>query len=213
MARYKDAVCKLCRREGEKLYLKGQRCHGAKCAWERKPHPPGQAGEESFRSRPRKPSEYALQLREKQKCRHIYGVLERQFRRYVSRAMRVKGVTGEMLLRLLETRMDNAVYRAGMAASRPQARQLVRHRHFTVNGRVVDIPSYSVRVGDEIEVRPASRKQPPFVEALNAAGGRTAPSWMSVDWDQFRARVEAEPTRADIDTRISEQVIVEFYSR
>jgi len=213
MARYKDAVCRLCRREGEKLYLKGQRCHGPKCAVERKPYAPGRSGGDQFGSRPRKPSDYALQLREKQKCRRIYGVLEKQFRTYVRRAMRKKGVTGELLLQYLERRLDNVVYRAGMAASRAEARQLVRHRHFAINSRVVDVPSYDVRVGDLVQVRPDSRKQVPFVAALNAAGGRTMPAWLNVDWDQFQVRVEADPTRTDIDTRVNEQVIVEFYAR
>jgi small subunit ribosomal protein S4 len=211
MARYTKAVCRLCRREGRKLLLKGQRCFGPKCALEKREHAPGQHG--TSRRRPRKPSDYAIQLREKQRARRTYGVLERQFRRYFRAAERSRGITGEELLRQLELRLDNVVFRAGLAASRAQARQLVRHRHFSVNGRIVDIPSYPCREGDVVEVREKSRSAPPVLAAMAGGGSKAPLSWLTCDPEAFIARVVASPRREEIDTQINEQLIVEFYSR
>lgn len=208
MARYKQAVCRLCRREGMKLYLKGDRCYSDKCAVERKGYAPGQHGQNR-----KKMSEYGLQLREKQKVRRIYGVLEKQFRRYFAKAERQKGVTGENLLRLLERRLDNVVYRLGFASSRPEARQLVRHGHFTVNGKKVDIPSYQVRVGDEIAVKESSRSLEKFKELAELAAQKTPPAWLEVDAQAMRGRVVALPSREDIDLPLEEHLIVELYSR
>ncbi|MGQ9732949.1 MAG: 30S ribosomal protein S4 [Candidatus Zipacnadales bacterium] len=216
MARYTKAVCRLCRREGQKLYLKGMRCYGPKCGFERRQEPPGagSGGTQGGRKgRVQKPSDYALQLRAKQKCRRIYGVLERQFRRYIAEAQRQRGLTGEVLLQQLETRLDNVVYRVGLAPSRAAARQAVRHRHIAVNGRVVDIPSYQVKEGDVIEVRERSRSKRPFVEAKEAAGGSRVPQWLQVDWDQWRATVTGVPSRDQIDTDVNEALIVEYYAR
>ncbi len=213
MARYTGPVCRLCRREAQKLYLKGARCYGPKCALERRQQPPGDVGSGRRRGgRPRKPSEYALQLREKQKCRRIYGVLERQFRRYVRTAQRERGVTGEALMRELECRLDNVLYRTGLAASRSAARQVVRHRHIAVNSRVVDIPSYSVRPGDVVEVREKSRVKKPFAEVVSASTG-PVPPWMEVEPSQFRATVKGWPKREEIDTDVNEGLIVEYYAR
>jgi small subunit ribosomal protein S4 len=211
MARYKDAVCKLCRREGEKLFLKGERCLSPKCALERRPYPPGSHGRQSqFR---RKVSDYGLQLRAKQKARRVYGVLERQFRRYFREAERRRGLTGTNLLILLESRLDNVVYRLGFAVSRPQARQLVRHGHFEVNGRKVNIPSFLVEPNDVVMVRPRSRHNPHFQEVGLDLEHRAVPGWLSRDDETMTGRVMALPERDEIDVAINEQLIVEYYSR
>ncbi|MGI9953035.1 30S ribosomal protein S4 [Moorellaceae bacterium AZ2] len=208
MARYTGPVCRLCRREGMKLYLKGERCYTDKCAIARRSYAPGQHGQER-----RKISEYGIRLREKQKARRIYGVLERQFRGYFERAEREKGITGENLLRLLERRLDNVVYRLGFAASRSEARQLVRHGHFRVNGRKVNIPSYLVRPGDEIEVREKSKESVKFKEIAAQAAHRTPPAWLESDAANLKGRVLALPTRDQIDVPIQEHLIVELYSK
>jgi small subunit ribosomal protein S4 len=208
MARYTGAVCKLCRREGTKLYLKGERCYTNKCAVDRRPYAPGQHGQ-----RRKKLSEYGLQLREKQKARRTYGILEKQFQNYYVEAARQKGVTGENLLRLIERRLDNVVYRLGFAASRKEARQLVRHGHFTVNGRKVNIPSYLIRIGDEIAVKDGSKDSPKFKELMELAASKTPPAWLEVDAENLRGRVLAYPNREDIDTAIEEHLIVELYSK
>lgn len=208
MARYTGPVCRLCRREGMKLYLKGDRCYTEKCAVERRNYPPGEKGQTRH-----KLTEYGLQLREKQRARRIYGVLESQFRRYFDMAERQKGITGENLLRILERRLDNVVYRLGFAASRTMARHLVRHGHFTVNGKRVSIPSYLVRVGDEIAVAEKSRDLVLFKELIEAAAHRTVPPWLEVDLERMRGRVVAFPAREDIDVPIKEHLIVELYSR
>ena len=208
MARYTESVCRLCRREGLKLYLKGDRCYTPKCAVERRAYAPGQHGQGR-----KKVSEYGLQLREKQKARRMYGILEGQFRRYFEKAERQKGITGENLLRLLERRLDNVVYRLGFGASRNESRQLVRHGHFTVNGRKVNIPSYMIRVGDVIAVRDKSKESPRVKELLERAGDRTPPSWLELEAEQARARVVDLPTREQIDCPVQEHLIVELYSR
>jgi small subunit ribosomal protein S4 len=211
MARYTGSVCKLCRREGEKLYLKGERCYSPKCAIERKSYPPGQHGRQSqFR---RRVSDYGLQLREKQKARRIYGVLERQFRRYFREAERRRGLTGTNLLIILESRLDNVVFRLGFADSRAQARQLVRHGHLEVNGRRTNIPSYLVRPGDVISVKQLSRGKTYFQELAQDLGHRAAPEWISLDVPTMTGKVLAYPDRSDIDVTLNEQLIVEFYSR
>ncbi|MGH2812286.1 MAG: 30S ribosomal protein S4 [Actinomycetota bacterium] len=208
MARYTGPVCKLCRREGMKLFLKGTRCESPKCAVERRPYPSGDHG----RMRPRH-SEYSLQLREKQKARRIYGVLENQFRRYYHEAARAKGITGTKLLQLLETRLDNVVYRGGLAMSRDQARQFVNHGHFQVNGRKVNIPSFHVKQGDVVEVRPRSRSVGRIVEAAAFAAGRSIPGWMRLEAGELRITIEREPGREEIDIPVQEQMIVELYSK
>jgi small subunit ribosomal protein S4 len=211
MARYNEAVCKLCRREGEKLFLKGERCYSPKCAFERRPYPPGSHGRDTrFR---RKKSDYGLQLRAKQKARRIYGVLERQFRRYFREAERRKGLTGMNLLVILESRLDNVVYRLGFASSRPAARQLVRHGHFEVNGRKVNIPSYLVHPGDVIQVRGISRQKPYFKDLALDLEHRGVPEWLSRDDETMVGRMMGLPERKDIDVSIDEQLIVEYYSR
>jgi small subunit ribosomal protein S4 len=212
MARYKDAVCRLCRREGGKLFLKGQRCYGPKCSVTKREYVPGQHGANP-RRRPRKPSDFAIQLRQKQRARWIYGVLERQFRRYFTAAERARGITGEELLRRLEMRLDNVILRAGFASSHAQGRQVVRHRHVAVNGRVVDIPSYACRVGDLVEIREKSRSNTKVLESLSGAGSRAPLSWLEVTPETFSIRIVAAPRREDIDTDVNEQLIVEFYSR
>jgi len=212
MARYKDAVCKLCRREGEKLFLKGERCYSPKCAFERRPYPPGLHGKQA-QFRRRKESDYALQLRAKQKARRVYGVMERQFRRYFREAERRRGLTGANLLIMLESRLDNVVFRLGFAASRPQARQLVRHGHIEVNGRKVDIPSYLVQPGDVVAIRANSRRKAGFKNLAEEMEHRTPPDWLSRDDRSLSGRVLALPTREDIDVAIDEQLIVEYYSR
>ena len=208
MARYTGPVCRLCRREGIKLFLKGERCYTDKCAIERRSYPPGQHGQGRSKS-----TEYSLQLREKQKLKRIYGVLERQFRRVFSLAERRRGITGENLLSLLESRLDNMVYRMGFAPSRSEARQLVRHGHFLVNQRRVTIPSYLVKPGDEIQVRESSRKVVRIQESLELAQRRGVPEWLEVNKDAFAGRVRALPTRVELTLPINEQLIVELYSK
>ena len=211
MARYNEAVCKLCRREGEKLFLKGERCYSPKCAFERRPYAPGSHGRDAqFR---RKVSDYGLQLRAKQKTRRVYGVLERQFRRYFREAEQRRGLTGTNLLIILESRLDNVVYRLGFATSRAQARQLVRHGHMEVNGKKVDIPSYLVRPGDVIRVRPNRRQNAYFRDLALDLEHRPVPEWLSRDDEAMSGRVMALPERKDIDVAINEQLIVEYYSR
>jgi small subunit ribosomal protein S4 len=208
MARYTGADCKRCRREKTKLFLKGAKCDSPKCPIEIRPYPPGEHG----RNRP-KESEYLLQVREKQKARRIYGVLEKQFGNYYSEAARQRGKTGEVLLQILETRLDNIVYRAGFAKSRDMARQLVRHGHILVNGRRVDIPSYRVKESDIVEVAAKSQNLTPFVVARAEAGDRTTPAWIEVIPDKMRILVHSLPVRAQIDTLVQEQLIVEYYSK
>ncbi len=208
MAVYSGPLCRLCRRDMVKLFLKGERCYTSKCAIERRKYPPGQHGQ-----RQRKLAEYGVQLREKQKVKRIYRVLERQFRTYFKEAVRRKGVTGEILLQLLETRLDNAVFRMGFGMSRRQARQLVNHAHFTVNGRKVNIPSYQVRPGDVIAVAEGSKKAGAIVDALATTGGRRVPEWLTLDIGAMMGKVVAVPTRDQIDTQVNEALIVEFYSR
>jgi len=198
----------LCRREGEKLFLKGDRCYTEKCAVDRRSYPPGQHGQGR-----RKESEYGLHLREKQKVRRIYGVLERQFERYYDRAARQKGITGENLLRLLEMRLDNIVYRMGLGASRAQARQLILHGHIAVNGKKVDIPSYEVQPGDVVSVRENSRNLQLIKDNVEAAAGRTMPEWIDVNLEQLEGKILAVPTRDQIDLSVQEHLIVEYYSR
>ncbi|MED7927657.1 30S ribosomal protein S4 [Nonomuraea sp. LP-02] len=208
MARYTGADCKLCRREKTKLFLKGSKCESAKCPIEIRPYPPGEHG----RGRP-KESEYQLQLREKQKTRRIYGVLEKQFHNYYEEASRKTGKTGEVLLQILESRLDNVVYRAGFAQSRDAARQQVRHGHILVNGKKVDIPSYLVREHDIIEVRENKRNLLPYEVARATAGDRTIPAWLGVVPDKLRVLVHQLPVRQQIDTQVQEQLIVEYYSK
>ena len=209
MATYREAKCRLCRREGEKLFLKGSRCFTEKCAFERRGYAPGEHGKD----RRAKETNYGQQLRMKQKARRIYGVLEAQFRNYFAKAEGGKGFTGETLLLLLERRLDNLVFRLGFAPSRSSARQLVRHRHFTVNGKLVDVPSYQVRAGDEIRVRPGSREVPLIQSSLEAAKSREGMSWLSLDTEKLSGRLLEYPTRGNIPTKVSEQLIVELYSK
>ena len=209
MARYIGPVCRLCRREGMKLFLKGERCYTEKCAIEKRNMPPGQHG----KLRKAKIVGYGLQLREKQKVKRIYGVLENQFRRYFESAARHRGVTGVMLLQALETRLDNGVYRLGFATSRPQARQLVRHGHFLINGKKVDIPSYAVKMGDEVRVREASAKSAVVAHAIDEVKGRGVPEWLQVDAASTLGRVLSIPTREQINLPVQEQLIVELYSK
>ena len=209
MARYVGPVCRLCRRETMKLFLKGERCYGEKCAIDRRNVPPGEHG----KGRRAKLVGYGLQLREKQKVKRMYGVLEQQFRRYFEAADRKKGVTGETLLQLLEQRLDNVVYRLGFATSRPQARQLVRHGHFTVNGKRADIPSYSVRAGDLVAVRSGSMKNPAIIYATEEVKGRGIPEWLELDVEKLTGRLTAVPTREQINLPVQEQLIVELYSK
>ena len=208
MARYSGAVCRLCRRENLKLFLKGARCYTDKCAIERRNYPPGQHGQ----ARP-KFSAYSIQLREKQKVKRMYGLLENQFRRTFAKAEKVKGITGETLLVLLERRLDNACYRLGFASSRAEGRMLVRHGHVLVNGKRVTIPSYFVRVGEVISVQEASRKIGRVVSALEGAQRRGVPEWAEVDREDMSARIKALPTRNDITMPINEKLIVELYSK
>jgi small subunit ribosomal protein S4 len=207
MARYTASVCRICRREGAKLFLKGTRCYTKKCSFERRPTPPGQHG-----VRRRKVGEYGLQLREKQKVRRTYGVLERQFRNYFNEAESRPGVTGESLLRSLELRLDNVVYRMGLAVSRPQARQFVGHGHFAVNGRPTNVPSFRVKAGDRIEVRETHRKREPFKVAAQTRG-QQVPEWLSVDLPKLTASVIDLPRRDQMPLDLNEQLVVEYYSR
>ena len=208
MARYTGADCKRCRREKTKLFLKGSKCDSPKCPIEIRPYPPGEHG----RART-KESEYLLQMREKQKAARIYGVLERQFRGYYEEANRRQGKTGENLLRILESRLDNVVYRAGFAKSRDMARQVVRHGHILVNGKKVDIPSYRVSESDIVEIRQGSLELTPFIIARAEAGERTVPAWLEVIPNRMRVLVHGLPARAVIDTQVQEQLIVELYSK
>jgi small subunit ribosomal protein S4 len=222
MARQTGPVCKLCRREGEKLFLKGERCFTQKCAIERRAYPPGEHGYEA-QFRRRRPTAYGMQFREKQKLRRIYGVLERQFRRYYQEALRREGMTGTNLLVILETRLDNVVYRLGFASSRAQARQLVTHGHFDVNGRRCNIPSALLDPGDVVSIHPTSRRLGYFQQLVSddkaapVAAGGGAPgasgSWLSFDGAAMSGRVESLPSREQIDLRVNEQLVVEYYSR
>jgi small subunit ribosomal protein S4 len=209
MARYIGPVCRLCRREATKLFLKGERCYTEKCAIEKRNFVPGQHG----KARKAKLAGYGLQLREKQKVKRIYGVLENQFRRYFESADRTRGITGETLLQSLERRLDNVVYRLGFATSRSQGRQLVRHGHFAVNGRKVDIPSYLVREGEIVSVREGSRKGSAVLHAMEEVKGRGIPEWLSLQAEQMSGRVVSLPTRAQINLPVQEQLIVELYSK
>ena len=208
MARYTGSVCRLCRREGCKLFLKGEKCYGSKCAIDQRPTPPGEHGQ----ARQRKQSEYGMQLREKQKAKRAYGVLENQFHHYFEEADRHKGITGENLLIMLERRLDNVVYRLGFGTSRAQARQIVRHGHIRVNGKKVDIPSYLVNAGDVISIREKSAESDHF-KALREGTGRVVPQWLTIDAQNLKATVAAMPKREDIDLTIQENLIVELYSR
>ena len=209
MARYRGPACRLCRREGLKLFLKGERCYTDKCAIERRGYPPGQHGQ----ARGRKPTEYSVQLREKQKLKRVYGALEGPFRRLFARAERGRGITGENLMVLLESRFDNMIYIMGFATSRAAARQLIGHGHFTVNGRRVTIPSYTVKAGDEVQVREKSRKITRIQESVELAQRRGVPEWLEVRMDSFSATVRALPERSEITLPINEQLIVELYSK
>jgi small subunit ribosomal protein S4 len=208
MARYTGADCRRCRREKMKLFLKGSKCDGPKCPFESRPFPPGQHGRGRL-----KETEYLLQLREKQKARRVYGVLEKQFRRYYEEAVAKPGKTGEVLLQILESRLDNVVYRAGYAKSRDMARQVVKHGHITVNGRKVDIPSFRVAEHDIVEVREKSRELTPFVVAAAEAGSKIVPAWLEAIPTQMKILVHNLPVRANIDTQVQEQLIVELYSK
>ncbi|MFO1539181.1 MAG: 30S ribosomal protein S4 [Chloroflexota bacterium] len=208
MARYTGPVCRLCRREGMKLFLKGSRCYTKKCSFERRATPPGQHG-----VRRRKMSEFGTQLREKQKVRRVYQVMERQFRRYFDVAESRPGVTGENLLRLLATRLDNVVFRMGYATSRAQARQLVAHGHFAVNGRAVTVPSIQMRAGDRVEVREVSRKSEYFKAVKESLRSTQRPDWLTVDADKLSGSVSALPRRDQMPLEIDEQLVVEYYSR
>ncbi len=208
MAVYSGPVCRLRRGDGGKLFLKGERCYTSKCAIERRKYAPGQHG-----ARQRKLAEYGIQLREKQKLKRIYRVLERQFRNYFKEAVRRKGVTGELLLQLLETRLDNVVYRLGVALSRRHARPLVNHAHFRVNGKKVNIPSYNLRPGDVVSVAPSSKDAGAITEALGITGGRRNPEWVELDRAAMSGRMNSVPTRDQIDSNVNEALIVEFYSR
>jgi small subunit ribosomal protein S4 len=208
MARYTEAVCRLCRREGAKLFLKGTRCYTKKCSFERRPTPPGQHG-----VRRRKMGEYGIQLREKQKMRRIYGVLERQFRNYYREAEGTTGVTGEALLQRLETRLDNVVFRLGFASSRAQARQLVAHGHFAVNGTATNVPSYSLKPGDRVEVRESHNGREPFKVVKETLRSHQAPEWLSLDAAKLAGSVASLPRRDQMPLDLSEQLVVEYYSR
>ena len=210
MARYTDSVCRHCRRENLKLFLKGDRCYSDKCAFDRRTYPPGQHGER----RGRKPSDYGVQLREKQKVKRMYGLSEKQFHLFFIKADRQKGITGTNLLVMLERRLDNVVYRLGFAESRAQARQLVRHGHFAVNGRKTDIPSYQVSPGDVIAVRDSSRASTYFKDRAQAMQGTVnAPSWLNLNVADMSGSMVAEPSREDVEIPLNEQLIVEYYSR
>jgi small subunit ribosomal protein S4 len=209
LARYIGSSCRLCRRESIKLFLKGDRCYGDKCAFERRPYAPGQHGQR----RSGKISDYQLQLREKQKVKRIYGSLERQFRKYYYLAEKQKGITGTNLLTLLECRLDNTAYRMGFASSRKQARQLIRQNHFLVNGKKVNIPSYQVKPGDVIDVKEKSRKVKTILDAMETVVRRGIPDWLDIEKDKFRGTLKALPSREDLTMPIQEQLIIELYSK
>jgi small subunit ribosomal protein S4 len=209
MARYTEAVCRLCRRENQKLFLKGDRCYSSKCAIDRRNYAPGQHGQ----ARTRKPSEYGIQHREKQKAKRFYGVSEKQLRKYFKMAISRKGITGENLLSTLETRLDNVVYRMGLAMSRPEARQFVSHAHFTVNGRKVNIPSFLVKEGDVVALKDKSRSLDKFKNVAEANASRPLPKWLERSDDGFSARIVSLPAREDIDLPVEEHLIVELYSK
>ncbi|MDO9211225.1 MAG: 30S ribosomal protein S4 [Deltaproteobacteria bacterium] len=208
MARYIESVCRLCRRENLKLYLKGDRCYSDKCAFERRSYPPGQHGQGRSKF-----SSYGVQLREKQKVKRMYGLVEKQFRNFFAKAEKQKGITGTNLLIFLERRLDNMVYRLGFANSRNEARQLVQHNHFNVNGRKVSIPSYLVKIGDVIELREKSRKSAKINDSLEGVARRGIPSWLELDKEHYRGRISALPSREDLTMPIKEQLIVELYSK
>ncbi len=208
MARYTGSVCRICRRENSRLFLKGDRCYADKCSFERRSYPPGQHGQ-----RRTKVSDYGIQLREKQKVKRSYGLLEKQFRSYFAKAERQKGITGTNLLVLLERRLDNIAYRLGFASSRNQARQLVRHNHFLINGRKVNIPSYAVKVDDTITIREKSRKVAVILESMETVARRGVPEWLEMDKDNFTGVIKAFPSREDLTMPIQEQLIVELYSK
>lgn len=212
MARHTGPVCKLCRREGEKLFLKGERCFSPKCAIERRNYPPGSHGRASQWRRSRE-SDFGKQLRAKQKVRRVYGVMERQFRRYYKEALKSRGLTGLTILQMLESRLDNVVYRMGFASSRAQARQLVSHGHFLVNGRRTDVPSMLIREGDVLEVREGSRTNTYFKELPDLAKGRSTPDWVDRDLKKLSGNIKRLPERTEIDANLNEQLVVEFYSR
>ena len=208
MARYTDAVCKLCRREGVKLFLKGDRCYTDKCALVRRAYAPGQHGKKRS-----KQSEYGMQLREKQKARRFYGILESQFTKYFELASRQKGMTGENLLKILESRLDNIVYRIGLANSRPEARQLVRHGHFNINGKTVDIPSYLVSVGDVLELKDSMKDSPKFKELIETSQTKIIPAFIEFDQNAVSAKIVDTCKREDVSLPVEERFIVEFYSK
>ncbi len=208
MARYTGPVCKLCRREGMKIFLKGERCYTDKCSYDRRPYPPGQHGQRRMKF-----TEYGIRLREKQKVRRMYGLVEKQFNGYFDKADRIKGVTGKNLLQLLERRLDSCVYRLGLARTRSEARQLVLHRHFLVNGKRVNIPSFLIKPGDVVSVREKSRSKAVFTDSLAAGDRRPTPEWLELEKESFTGTVKAMPNREDINLPINEQLIVEFYSR
>ncbi len=212
MGRYRGPVCKLCRREGEKLFLKGARCYTSKCSFERRGYPPGEHGR-SAQFRRRRESDFARQLRAKQKARRVYGVMERQFRRYYEESLQRRGLTGLNLLQILESRLDNVIYRMGYASSRTQARVLVTHGHFDVNGRRTDVPSMLLSPGDQISVRDGSRKRTYFKELRSVADERTIPEWVSRNVEGLDGEVVRLPERLEIDGNLNEQLIVEYYSR
>lgn len=212
MGRYRGPVCKLCRREGEKLFLKGARCYTSKCSFERRGYPPGEHGRSS-QFRRRRESDFARQLRAKQKARRVYGVMERQFRRYYDESLQRRGLTGLNLLQILESRLDNVIYRMGYASSRTQARVLVTHGHFDVNGRRTDVPSMLLSPGDQISVRDGSRKRTYFKELRSVADERTIPDWVSRNVEGLVGEVVRLPERLEIDGNLNEQLIVEYYSR
>ena len=208
MARYTDANCKLCRREGQKLFLKGERCYSSKCAIEKRNYAPGQHGQAR-----KKTSEYGLQLREKQKAKFIYGVLEKPFRNYYEKADRMKGMTGENLMTLLESRLDNVVFRMGFARTRREARQIVDHKHVLVNGKCVNIPSYLIKAGDVIEIKENAKSMQRYKDILDVTAGRLVPEWIDADVENFKGTIKNLPTREMIDVPVDEMLIVELYSK
>lgn len=208
MARYRDSVCRLCRREGLKLFLKGDRCYSEKCAFERRGYAPGEHGQMR-----KKHSDYGVQLRAKQKLKRMYGLLEKQFRGYFEKADRQKGITGTNLLVFLERRLDNMVFRMGFANSRTEARQLVRHNHFLVSGKPVNIPSFLVRMGDDIQVREGSRKVERILDAVETVARRGVPPWLELDKENFKGTVKVLPTRDELTMPVQEQLVVELYSK